>query len=556
MKTKKNWSKVSVAIGAVLALLLVLSACENPFLDDLGDTVITDGTADLPGTDDTPPADDPGETSDPAADAITAHADVFEVLEHRTATIPVSVLVSNDTDPTDNPPLVIIAVSNAVGGVATLGDSTISFECSVDAGQAASFEYTVENAGGLRDTGVVSLTVAAIPPIIAEADTFDLVQGEELLVLASVLAQNDVDSEGRPLSVVAVSNAVGGTVSLDAGDVTFVSTSLAYEVASFQYTVQNDLGTTGTGTVYLNVEPLPAIEALIYDDSAGVDAVLAEYQPPTMQEVFDSWARFDGNNYYENKDAVGISGNASAWELLSDPDRVSMPLNVWPFNGFVSPEALENYKLEVTLSSPNGDNDTIGVVIAFTRIDGVNYSLTAVRNHAGNDPRDGWGVVYHEADDGGYYSSSYMWTIDSANVGGTSSGWYGAETRVKIERAGDLIKAYTTNWNDTGTYQAASLIEIDLTSDARLEKFRGPQPYGYVTYSQPDSTYLDVQLTGNMDANVIMDISAGRVWEWVDGSGWVLTARSIQDELGYVREVTNPETGKTYLIKEDEIILL
>lgn len=40
-----------------------------------------------------------------------------------------------------------------------------------------------------------------------------------------------------------------------------------------------------------------------------------------------------------------------------------MPLNVSPYNGFISPEKLENYTFEATLTSPSSDNNTVGLVI-------------------------------------------------------------------------------------------------------------------------------------------------------------------------------------------------
>ena len=120
-----------------------------------------------------------------------------------------------------------------------------------------------------------------------------------------------------------------------------------------------------------------------------------------------------------------------------------MPLNVYPYNGFVSPEKLENYTFEATLRSTNSDNDTIGLVIAFVRIGGINYTLTALRNTRGNAPSEGWGVCYGENTN---YAS---WIVDKKSVDGTPSGWNGTRSRVKIERNGDSIKCYTTNWDDT-----------------------------------------------------------------------------------------------------------
>jgi hypothetical protein len=419
----------------------------------------------------------------------------------------------------------------------------------LEEGEAASFQYRVQNAIGLQSTGTVNLSVEAVPPIVAGADTYDLVQGEQLLVLASSLLANDEDGEGSPLSIVSVGNPVGGSVSMLGENITFASEGYTYQPAGFEYTVQNDLGTTATGSVYVNVQPLTPIEAYIYHNSGLLAEKPASYQPPTMTDVFNTWGRFDGNNFFLNKDDPSISSNAEAWQFLSNPDRVSMPLNVSPYNGFVSPEKLENYTFEATLSSTNADDETIGVVIAFVRIDGTNYSLTAVRNQGGNSPNVGWGMCYGEG------NSYYTWIIDSKSVGGISHEWSGKQSAVKVVRNGDLIKCYITNWNDTDNFQAASEIVIDLDSDPRLVKFKGAQSYGYVTYSQPDSTYLGIQIGGGLDVTKIYDATSGEVWEYIQGSGWTLLVTTVREELGFVREVTNPETGDSYLIKEDEILL-
>jgi len=484
--------------------------------------------------------------------SLTANPDTFEVIAGRAAIVPISNMLANDSYGGDTLDLSVSSVGNAVGGTAVIDGANISFTSTGSVGQAASFDYTVSDGNGLEATSTVTMTVVAAPPIVATADTYEVVQGEQLLVVAQTLADNDEDGEGRPLTVVSVANAVGGTVVKSGDSITFTSTGYAGESAGFEYTVQNDQGTSATGSVYISVTPLSPIEAYIYHDQNLLDAKLGAYQPPSVQDIFNSWGRFDGNNFYENKDVVGISSNAAAWQLLTGPDRVSMPLNVTPYNGFVSPDKLENYTFEATLSSPDGDNDTIGLVIAFVREAGTNYSLIAVRNTGGTYPTVGWGVCYVEGSSGYGYSSA-TWLIDSKDVGGASGSWGGKQTRVKIERNGNSVKAYTTNWNDVDTYQASSEIVIDLDSDARLSKFKGAQSYGYMTYSQPDSTYLGIQIGGGLDVSKIYNANNGQVWEYIQGSGWTLLATTVQEELGFVREVTNPETGVTYLIRQSSI---
>jgi hypothetical protein len=473
--------------------------------------------------------------------------DTGSVYAGKSVLISAANLLSNDTNNLNDEPLQVISVSGAVNGTVSLNGVSITFTSNGSAGVDAGFSYTAQIQGTTTQAdGYVTLTVQEAPSVIANADTCSVQQGGEVYILVSDLLSND---EGSSLSFVSYGSPVGGTVSKSGGTITFTSTGLAYQPAQFEYTIQDGLSTQASGVVYVEVTPLSSIEAYIYHESEALQAKLDGYVPPSVSDIFNSWGRFDGNNFYENKDDPSISTNAAAWQFLTDPDRVSMPLNVSPYNGFVSPEQLENYTLEATLTSTNSDDDTIGLVIAFVRIDGINYSLTAIRNQAGTTPSVGWGVCYGES------SSYYSWVIDSKTVGATSHAWSGKQTRVKIQREGDIIKAYCTPWNQVDSYDATSEIVIDLNSDARLAKFKGAQSYGYTTYSQPDSTYLDIQLGGALDVSKVYDAASGEVWEYIQGSGWTKLETTVQDELGYVRMVTNPETGDTYLIKENEIVL-
>ena len=482
---------------------------------------------------------------------IVASPDTSSVYQGKYVTIPVVNLLSNDTNNLNDEPLEIVQVKDAVNGTVTVSGANVTFSSTGPAGVEASFVYVaqIQGYGGAQAEGTVTLTVAEAPSVIANADTYTVQQGSEKYILVSDLLAND---EGTSLSFVSYENPVGGTIAKSGDTITFTSTGIAYEPAEFEYTVKDSLNTTATGKVFLNVTPLSAIEAYIYHDSSLLNAKLAGYIPPSVSDIFNNWGRFDGNYFYENKDAS--SGNADDWEFLTDPDRVSMPLNVTPYNGFVSPEKLENYTFEATLSSPNSDNDTVGLVIAFVREGSKNYVLSALRTHGGTDPSDGWGVVYGDGETGADYNNRSEWIIDQKSVGGVEGGWSGDQSRVKIQREGDIIRCYTTDWNSVDSYEATSEIVIDLSSDSRLARFKGAQSYGYSTFSQPYSTYLDINLGGALDVTRVFDANNGEVWEYIQGSGWTKLGTTVQQELGYVREVTNPETGDTYLIKEDEII--
>jgi hypothetical protein len=328
-------------------------------------------------------------------------------------------------------------------------------------------------------------------------------------------------------------------------NITFTSTGISGSPASFKYHVKNSLNTTQTGTVFFNITPLPTIEALIYNNSDSFNSAKASLTPPTQLDIFNTWGRTDGNNYYENGSVA--AGSAAAWQLLTNPDRISQPQNTSTACGFISLDRLDNYTFEATVTSPDADNDSIGLIIAFNRDAGTNQTLSIIRTQGGTQPNNGFGMVYGDS------GASTSWVIQNISVGGVLSGWSNAQSRIKVQRQGDIIQAWCTNWNDVNNYQVTSQLTLDLNSDPRLAKFKGNQHYGYYTLSQAGSTYLNISFKGSLNYNEMYNLETGMVSKYIDGVGWVDTTERIQDRLGYIRTVTNPLTGESFIIKENTI---
>jgi hypothetical protein len=493
--------------------------------------------------------------------------DTWNIYSGKSTTIPVANLLANDANNMTDDPLEIVEIKNVTNGTAELSTSAVTFTSTGAAGTDASFTYVaqIKDINLFSVEGTVTITVDEAPAVIANADSNTVQQGGEIYFSATSLMSND---EGNSLTFMSVFNPVNGTLSVDGENITFTSTGLAYEVAQFQYKIKDDLNTEATGTVFITVDPLPEIEAFVYGDIDTFNEQQTVYAPPTMNTVFNSWARFDGNNYFADKDVTGITVNANSWEFLTEPNRVSMPKNVTPYNGFLSPQELENYTFEATVTSPHSDNDNIGLVIAFVRLDtdndGVedtNYSLTAVRTRGGMEPKDGWGVMYNVSTGPTHTNGGLGGKIVSEKIIGstTTANWNGVETRIKVVRTGDTIKCYATDWNNTSTYEASSEIIIDLDSDPDLHKFKGAKRYGYMSFSQPNSTFIDINFDGGIDTSTMMyiDWDTGIVQVWTyNVDHWEISSSTIQEVLGYVRIVTNPVTGNKYLIKENSVELI
>jgi len=444
-----------------------------------------------------------------------------------------------------------------------IGENTSEWYALIEAADNGSDSLKIKVSGSanarVRWTAFVTITLVTQEISLTVTDesgsAYSVAQGESLLISAASLLAND-SSPGNTLSITGVQNPVGGTVTLNGTTIEFTSTGQAGQLASFQYTVSDGYGTQ-TGTVIITVTALNDVEAYMFNLQADADEArtLPEYIPPSVSEIFTTWARFDGANYYEGDD-TNMSANANAWELLANPDRVNMPLNVEPANGFISPDSLENYTFEATLTSTDSDNDTNGLIVAFVRENGVNHVLALCATKAGAVPLSGFALVYFQ--DSVWYTDdgSYDFTIlAQPNFGlDTSGGWSGSQIRLKIQRTGNIVKCYASQFNNTASYDANSEIIFDLSSNSNTQRFMGAQPYGYMTFSQPDSAYIDISVGGGIDKEVIYDAENNEVWDYnFNTPAWELSTDTAQDRLSYVRQVTNPNTTERFRVRETEI---
>jgi VCBS repeat-containing protein len=165
--------------------------------------------------------------------------------------IPAATLLANDSDP-DGQTLTVTAVSSPVGGTVSLSGSTVLFTPAADFNGAASFQYTVSDTGSppLTATATAHFTVTEVnDPPVAGADSLTAIDedsGQRTISKASLLANDSpgpANESGQTLDITAVSNPVGGTVSISGANVLFNPTLNYNGPASFDYTV-TDNGTT------------------------------------------------------------------------------------------------------------------------------------------------------------------------------------------------------------------------------------------------------------------------------------------------------------------------
>jgi hypothetical protein len=324
-------------------------------------------------------------------------------------------------------------------------------------------------------------------------------------------------------------------------------------------------------------------------DRAALAARLSGSSAPQLADVLARWRRFSGSDYYPSLDSIvanpsycntymdgfgswamgtnpgnGLpinpntdalcntpSMNSLSWVYLSGPDRIHNIQNTNNYNGFFSSIKFDNFIAEATLSSTNADNDAIGMTIA-AYVDSSNntHTLSAYRTQGGWQPTAGWGLVHK-------VNNTVTRIIDNKTVGANSSGWSGRNSQIRIERTGNIVKAYCSPWAAGLTPSAideASLIQVDLSDPAEgLTEFIGPQSYGYETQSQPNATFSLLNFTvpqSNSDPQYIYDLHTNQVYEKAtSGIGYQLViGLNAMTVLGFPKTIINVETQREFTI--------
>jgi hypothetical protein len=319
---------------------------------------------------------------------------------------------------------------------------------------------------------------------------------------------------------------------------------------------------------------LAPVQGFVYDNRTDMQRKMRLYEPPDPEEIFDNWGRISNHRYFSDgedaESSVESNGDeadmALLWKLKKDSEGSCVEYSKNSvYAGFVSPdgEESENFTLEATVSSKDKDDDTVGLIVAFFNDGRSNYVLEAARSQGSSsgtnyvEPREGWGLVVRKLSEGDDQPEigEVLWSRQ-LNVGGLKSdGWNGARTRIKAARSGDVVTISTTDWNDEDNYVRGSVISVNLRTVRALSPFLGPQKYGYFTASQERTSFRDIVMNGGTIQDKIFylnpETGESEVW-WYDGNSrrWIrMAGTDIQGVLGYPLEITNPETGETYLIE-------
>ncbi|MAP21625.1 MAG: hypothetical protein CL582_11875 [Alteromonadaceae bacterium] len=216
----------------------------------------------------------------------------------------------------------------------------------------------------------------------------------------------------------------------------------------------------------------------------------------SWQEILNSWTRFSrkGDTLTTTFDETEMN----AWQYNTDTNSVECTINSTTYIGFISPESYQNYVFEARVSSANGDDDYIGIVLAYARdASGQVHTLEAVRrfNTSGQFRIHKNFAIGVDSKELHRYQGILKWPDGSVGSKPTSSndpnnGWDDVPNgvRIKATRVGDTITVETTQTN-TSDYIPDAAFTIDLNDDPDLHVFRGAQQIGFGCLSQALATW-------------------------------------------------------------------
>lgn len=283
-------------------------------------------------------------------------------------------------------------------------------------------------------------------------------------------------------------------------------------------------------------EPM-LIEVEVISTPAELEA--AKLNVVSMQEVFNTWTRFShhsSNGGYSNE---AYPAELSAWQYDAANDLVRCTVNSVSTIGFISPQNVRNFDLDVTVGSTDADDDLIGLIACAGYVNTANGNELRKIDYFRSTGGSGTGQCRYNAGypgsftiasrniafkwgNGNYGASATAAGYNSGTTWTDKTGWkyFPSGTRIRIERRNNIINIKASDLNED-TLLPASEVIIDLSTDARFSSFLGGARYGFICHSQLDS-YWKINSFTDYD-KVIVDIANDKVYIY-NGTDWVVDA--------------------------------
>ncbi|WP_083968654.1 Ig-like domain-containing protein [Hyalangium minutum] len=271
--------------------------------------------------------------------ATNAVDDAFTVAED-SGTAALDVL-ANDASATGT--RTVTSATQPANGSVFVSGGTLFFTAAPDFFGTTNFTYTLSDGNGGIDTAAVTVTVTPVnDPPTARDDSFSVMEDSEATELNLLANDSSAPDLGETLTIVAVTQPTGGTVTLSGGVVRFTPAETFVGTTYFTYTVSDGTGGSATAAVWMTV----TVNSVLH---AGNDAfTVADDSGPTVLNVLAN-----------DSSASGTLIITSVTQPASG--TVSLSGGVLRFTP--APNFLGNMSFLYTVSNGSGATDTARVTV-------------------------------------------------------------------------------------------------------------------------------------------------------------------------------------------------
>lgn len=294
------------------------------------------------------------------------------------------------------------------------------------------------------------------------------------------------------------------------------------------------------------------------------DTELLQAKTIRFKDVFDKWKRVS----IKNGNPHAVPAEEDAWTYDAASDSVTCTINSASTVGFISDGTYDDFTFELELNSVHGDDDSMGIIVAYVEEGSISHSLMLYRSAStvvpvGQNPAFPFGLAYEGPTAQKYVVGGVVGNLVFPNgtaipaagitTNGLNGGWdLLGPIRLKVVRTPTSITCYSANKGST-TYDAANSFTVNLNSDPRLAKFMEPCSIGYIAYSQPEATFKAIQQPGLKLP--IIDQRDNSLWLW-SGTAWVkntMTAANRPYKPGQI--VRSAVNGKSFVANNGNALI-